>query len=64
VRTYVKNQSLGFEVPHLLGSAPKRYLPDFIVQLDDGHDDPRNLIVEIKGHRGEDAKEKAGTASV
>jgi len=61
VRAYVKNQSLGFEVPYLLGSAPKRYMPDFIVQIDDGHDDPLNLIVEIKGYRGEDAKEKAIT---
>jgi type III restriction enzyme len=61
VRAYVKNQSLGFEVPYLLGSTPKRYLPDFIVQIDDGHDDPLNLIVEIKGYRGEDAKEKAIT---
>jgi type III restriction enzyme len=61
VRAYAKNQSLGFEVPYLLGSTPKRYLPDFIVQIDDGHDDPLNLIVEIKGYRREDAKEKAST---
>jgi type III restriction enzyme len=61
VLSYVKNQSLGFEVPYLLGSTPKKYLPDFIVQVDDGHDDPLNLIVEIKGYRGEDAKEKAST---
>ena len=61
VRAYVKNQGLGFEVPYLLGSTPKRYLPDFIVRVDDGHDDPLNLIVEIKGYRGEDAREKAST---
>jgi restriction endonuclease len=61
IRAYVKNQGLGFEVPYLLGSTPKRYLPDFIVQVDDGHDDLLNLIVEIKGYRGEDAKEKANT---
>jgi type III restriction enzyme len=61
VHAYVKNQSLGFEVPYLLGSTPKRYLPDFIVQIDDGRDDPLNVIVEIKGYRGEDAKEKATT---
>lgn len=35
VLAYVKNQSLGFEVPYLLGSTPKRYLPDFIVQVDE-----------------------------
>jgi type III restriction enzyme len=61
VLAYVKNQSLGFEIPYLLGSTPRRYLPDFIVRIDDGHDDPLNLIVEIKGYRGEDAKEKATT---
>jgi type III restriction enzyme len=61
VLAYVKNQNLGFEVPYLLGPTPKRYLPDFIVRIDDGHDDPLNLIVEIKGYRGEDAKEKANT---
>ena len=26
--------------------------------MDDGQDDPLNLIVEIKGYRGEDAREK------
>ena len=33
------------------------------MQVDDGRgsDDPLNLIVEIKGYRGEDAKEKAST---
>jgi len=32
-----------------------------VVQIDDGHEDPLNLIVEVKGYRGEDAKEKANT---
>jgi len=59
VRAYVKNQNLGLEVPYLMGSTPRKYIPDFIVAVDDGHDDPLNLIVEIKGYRGEDAKEKA-----
>lgn len=61
VRAYVKNQGLGFEVPYLMGSTPRKYLPDFIVQVDDGQPDFLNLIVEIKGFRGEDAKEKAAT---
>jgi type III restriction enzyme len=61
VLAYVKNQNLGLEVPYLMGSTPRKYIPDFIVQIDDGHDDPLNLIVEIKGYRGEDAKEKANT---
>ncbi len=61
VLAYVKNQGLGFEVPYLLGSTPRRYLPDFIVRIDDGRPDPLNLVVEIKGFRGEDAKDKANT---
>ncbi|ABC21047.1 BPTD_3080 family restriction endonuclease [Rhodospirillum rubrum] len=61
VRAYVKNHGLGFEVPYLFGSIPRRYLPDFIVQVNDGRTDPLNLIVEIKGFRGEDAKDKANT---
>lgn len=61
--SYVKNQALGFEVPYRLGSVPRRYLPDFIIQVDDGHgpDDPLNLIVEVKGFRGLDAQIKAQT---
>ena len=67
VLSYVKNQGLGLEVPYLSGSTPRKYLPDFIVQIDDGRRaddgklDPLNLIVEIKGYRGEDAKDKANT---
>ena len=41
----------------------RTYLPDFIVLVDDGHgdDDLLHLVVEIKGYRGEDAKEKKST---
>jgi type III restriction enzyme len=61
IRAYVKNQNLGLEVPYLMGSTPRKYIPDFIVQVDDGLNDPLNVIVEIKGYRREDAKEKANT---
>ena len=63
VRAYVKNQNLGFEVPYRYGSETRKYLPDFIVLIDDGHGpgDLLHLIVEIKGYRREDAKEKATT---
>nr|WP_232420067.1 hypothetical protein [Nitrosococcus watsonii] len=58
VIAYVKNHSLGLEVPYRYGSETRKYRPDFLVQIDDGQDDPLNLIVEIKGYRREDAKEK------
>lgn len=61
VKAYVKNQGLDFEVPYRHGSSARRYLPDFIVRVDDGHEDFLNLVVEIKGYRGEDAKEKKAT---
>ena len=60
VRAYVKNQGLGLEVPYRMGSEPRRYVPDFILLVDDGkgEEDLLHLVVEIKGYRGEDAKEK------
>ncbi|MEA4882970.1 MAG: DEAD/DEAH box helicase family protein [Clostridia bacterium] len=63
VRAYVKNHNLGLEVPYRYGSEMRRYIPDFIVLVDDGHgpDDLLHLIVEIKGYRREDAKEKKST---
>jgi type III restriction enzyme len=63
VIAYTKNHNLGLEVPYRYGSETRKYLPDFIVLVDDGHgpDDPLRLIVEIKGYRREDAKEKKST---
>jgi type III restriction enzyme len=63
VKSYVKNQSMGFEVPYRYGSIVRKYIPDFIVRIDDGNgdEDLLNLIVEIKGYRREDAKEKKAT---
>ena len=58
VKAYVKNHNLGFEVPYQYGSETRTYIPDFIVLIDDGQEDPLQLIVEIKGYRGEDAKDK------
>ncbi len=60
VRAYVKNHNLGLDVPYRYGSETRTYIPDFIVLVDDGHgdDDLLHLIVEIKGYRREDAKEK------
>lgn len=63
VLAYVKNHSLGFEVPYRAGGEVRRYRPDFIVRVDDGRgaDDPLNLVVEIKGARDDDDKAKAET---
>jgi type III restriction enzyme len=63
VRAYVKNHNLGLEVPYRYGSETRKYLPDFIVLVDDGYglDNLLHLVVEIKGYRREDAKEKKST---
>ena len=63
VRSYIKNHSLGLEVPYRRDGESHKYIPDFIVLLEDGHgeQDLLHLIVEIKGYRGEDAKDKKNT---
>ena len=68
MKAYVKNHNLGLEVPYRFGSETRKYLPDFIVLVDDGrppHEDGTpdllHLIIEIKGYRREDAKEKKST---
>jgi type III restriction enzyme len=58
---YVKNQGMQFDVPYLDGAVPRKYVPDFIVRLDDGGEEPLNLILETKGYRGLDAQLKAET---
>jgi type III restriction enzyme len=63
VHRWVKNQSMGFEVPYQIAGVPRLYIPDFIVVVDDGRgeDDLLQLVCEVKGYRGEDAKEKKNT---
>ena len=63
VKAYVKNHNLGLEAPYRYASETRTYLPDFIVLVDDGRgdDDLLHLVVEIKGYRREDAKEKKAT---
>ena len=64
VRAYVKNHSLFLDfVPYRYGSESRKYRPDYIVLVDDGRGeaDPLHLVVEIKGYRREDAKEKKAT---
>jgi type III restriction enzyme len=60
VVAYTKNHNLGLEVPYRHESESRRYLPDFILRVEDGRgpQDLLNLVVEIKGYRREDAKMK------
>lgn len=63
VISYVKNQGLGLEVPYKDGVMSRIYIPDFIVQIDDGYgkDNPLHLIIEVKGYRHENVKLKSET---
>lgn len=40
VLAYARNRALGFEIPYLDGGTMRRYLPDFLVRLDDGGAEP------------------------
>ena len=63
VRAWVKNHGLGLEVPYRRGAEARRYRPDFIALVDDGRGpgDLLRLVVEVKGYRREDAKDKKKT---
>lgn len=55
VRAWVKNDRLGLVVQYRKDGVGRKYLPDFIVELNDG----RHLLVEIKGQAGDAAIKKA-----
>jgi type III restriction enzyme len=61
VLSYAKNQAMGFDIPYLDAGVMRRYVPDFLVRLDGGGDEPLNLILEVKGVRDESDKAKAET---
>ncbi len=63
VLSYVKNQGLGFAVPYNDGQVARDYVPDFIVQVDDGYgsENPLNIVIEIKGFKNEQVKLKKDT---
>ncbi len=57
VRSYVKNDHLGFEIYYLWNGSKRRYVPDFIVETASGY----FLVLEIKGQKSpqNDAKHAA-----
>jgi len=57
VAAWVKNDRLGLVIPYRKEGTPRKYLPDFIVELEIGG----HLIVEIKGQVG-DANVKRAAA--
>src|SRR5438034_2382347 len=62
VLCYVKNHNVGFTIPYTLNGEERKYIPDFLVRLHDGQDDPLNLIVEVTGEKKKDKQAKVSTA--
>ena len=64
VYRYVKNQGLGFTIPYELDGETHQYVPDFIVDIEDGHgpDDPLHLVIEVTGKNDRAKQAKTDTA--
>ena len=58
VKSWVKNDRLGFYIPYRNRGLPARYVPDFLVVTDSG----QTVIVEIKGQVTDSADAKAKAA--
>jgi type III restriction enzyme len=62
VVSYVKNQGLNFRIPYTHEGMPGNYIPDFIVRISDGAEEPLNLIIEVSGEPLPVKKSKVATA--
>lgn len=51
VRSYVKNERLGFTIPYIHEGRTHEYIPDFLVALQRDDDVERTIIVEVSGSR-------------
>lgn len=63
VMRYVKNEHLDFTIPYVMDGLPQSYYPDFIVHLDDGHEDPLQVLVEVSGQEDRAKEIKTMTAA-
>ena len=59
---YVKNHGLGFAIPYTLNGEEKKYIPDFLIHIRDGQDEPLNLILEVTGEAKKEKAAKVATA--
>jgi len=59
---YAKNHNLNFLIPYTISGEEKKYMPDFLVRIRDGKDDPLNLIIEVSGEPRKDKAAKVATA--
>lgn len=54
VAAYAKNDHLGFQIYYLWNGARRRFIPDFLIRLNNG----RTLVLEIKGEDSEQNRAK------
>lgn len=54
VLAYAKNDHLGFQVYYLWNGSRRRYIPDYLIRLDNG----KTLLLEIKGQDSEQNRAK------
>ncbi|MCC7018446.1 MAG: DEAD/DEAH box helicase family protein [Ardenticatenales bacterium] len=61
---YAKNDHLGFTIPYVIEGRERDYVPDFLVDVDDGHgaDDLLHLVLEVTGERRPEKAAKVRTA--
>jgi type III restriction enzyme len=61
---YAKNFQLGFTIPYTLDGQERSYIPDYLINLDDGHgpDDLLHLILEVSGEKKKEKAAKVSTA--
>jgi len=58
VKSYVKNQFLGFTIPYTKDGKDHQYLPDFIAQVRGKDGTIKNLIIEISGMSNDKTEKK------
>ena len=61
---YAKNFQMGFAIPYTLDGQEHSYIPDYLINLDDGHgpDDLLHLILEVSGEAKKEKAAKVSTA--
>ncbi|MCS6982446.1 MAG: DEAD/DEAH box helicase family protein [Flavobacteriales bacterium] len=58
VKSYVKNNFLGFSIPYVKDGKDKLYFPDFIARVKGKNGTEKNLIIEISGMSQDKAEKK------
>ncbi len=61
VLAYVKNDGMGLTIPYTLEGNERTYIPDFLVRVNMGWEEPLTLIVEVTGIHDMGKEAKADT---